>query len=97
MDTDVMGVVPPELRAKIAPPDVEARLTVAAPLTGLPNGSSSCTVIRSGPGRPRLALADATPVRADVVKTNLAAGAGLTTNEELVAGVNPFESEALST
>ena len=67
MDTDVMGVVPPELRAKIAPLDVEARLIVAAPLTGLPKASCSCTVIT-----PRLALADASPVWAEVVKTSLA-------------------------
>ena len=70
-------MAPPELVAKTAPPELDARVTVTGLVVGLPKASCSCTVIG-----PSVALDEAVPVTADVVKTSLAGGAGLTTKVE---------------
>ena len=64
MVTEVIGVVPPELAAKIPAAELEPRLTVRAPPgSAFPKASCSWTVIW-----PRVALADAVPDIALVVK-----------------------------
>src|SRR5689334_21296056 len=65
---------PPDVVAKDAAALVEDRLTVVAPaaLAALPNPSCSCTVMG-----PIVAVDDATPDAAPVVKASFAAGPGL--------------------
>jgi uncharacterized membrane protein YraQ (UPF0718 family) len=69
----VRDVVPPEVVAKDAPPEVDVRLTATGVVVGLPNASCSCTVIAF------VALEEAVPLlMAEVEKTSSAGGAGLT-------------------
>jgi hypothetical protein len=71
MVTEVIGR-PPGLAAKIPVEELEPRLTVRAPPgSAFPNASSTWTVI----GLPRVALLDAVPKTAEVVKTIFAGGA----------------------
>ena len=69
MDT-VVTEAPPEVRAKMPVPEVDDRLTVSAPGSGLPKASCSWIVMM-----PSVGLAVAVPVTGDVVKTILAGGA----------------------
>ena len=82
---------PPDVVAKLAPVEVEPRVTVVAvvAVVGFPKASSWVTVIG-----PKVALFDAVPERR-AVKTSLAAGAALTVTETLdVAETFGFESTA---